>query len=341
MRISKSSRIIWVLSLTALLALASLTGCSPNGKSDSNGVTNTTGSEQAAPTPGNNTDSEGSQEGTAPDANKEQILSDFDEFKAGKPEAKEWLAWFDEHLAKLPKEDADQLVRELLAFYEMDLGKVQDEYLKEAVYRELGTLEWPITEESLSQIGDEAVRQTITDHFAGGYKLQTVEGMIFPIVDYGKVSKYAADVTEPMGEYLKLLAMESDARMASDGGLVITWDELAERAVAYEAYFKQYTDTPESAKIKEQYENRYLPTYFNGLVNTPIYDYDTFKLHNEVKASYENTIKKYPDSETAKLAQQFMDILKKTDWKVYDGSGEGRKDIPEVKQFLDSVLPDQ
>lgn len=341
MRIRKTSRIIWVLSLTAILAMAILTGCSQNGKSDSTGGSNTTDSEQAAPEPGSNNDSEKSQQETESDTNKEQILSDFDKFKAGKPEAKEWLAWFDEHLAKLPAEDADQLVRELLAFYEMDLGKVQDEYLKEAVYRELGTLEWPITEDSLSRIKDEAVRQTITDHFAGGYKLQTVEGMVFPIVDYGKVSKYADAVSEPMGEYLKLLAMESDARMASDGGLVITWDELAERTVAYEVYFKQYADTPESAKVKEQYENRYLPAYFNGLVNTPIYDYDTFKLNSEVKASYENTIKKYPDSETAKLAQQFIDVLKKNDWKVYEGSGGGRKDIPEVKQFLDSVLPDQ
>lgn len=333
-----AAKMLLSLSLAAILAGAWLTGCTNEGAAnDPEPAQTETGPN--APAPGNKeTGKNAADPGNQANTGRDRILEQFESLQADEPEAREWIAFFDEHLAGLPQEDADQLMQKLLVFYEEDLLKTQDEFAGEAVNQALSELGWPIAEERVKQIKDAAVRETIESELAGGYKLETAEGMTFPVVDYGALKKYNPALSETMQGFIALLAMESDSKMASDGALSITWDELAERTVAYERYFTRFAGTPEAEQAKMLYYSRYLKTYLYGLDNTPNFDFATFKLSSEAKASYEHTVKSYPDTKTAEYVQGFLDVLKAADWQVFTKANGAQTDIPEVKEYRDRVL---
>ncbi|MGG6311598.1 hypothetical protein [Paenibacillus macerans] len=337
-----AGKVMLSLSLAALMAGALLTGCMKDDATN-DPVMEQTGSLGDAPAPGSPEHNDtGENNAVAPEdpsaADRDRILEQFKSFQAGNPEAKEWFAFFDAHLAGLPPEDADMLMQKLLVFYEEDLLKTQNEFAEEAVIQALSELGWPIPDERIRQIRDEAVRGKIESELAGGYKLETAEGSVFPVVDYGALKKYNAALSEKMQGFIALLAMESDSKLASDAALSITWDELAERAVAYERYFDKYAGTPEAEQAKMLYYSRYLRTYLYGLDNTPNFDYETYRLSAEAKASYENTVKAYKGTRTAEAVQEFLDVLEAADWQVYSKVGGAQTEIPEVKAYRDRVL---
>ncbi|MFD1177329.1 hypothetical protein ACFQ3W_13615 [Paenibacillus puldeungensis] len=326
------------LMLAGLLIVSSLTGCTKKEQPPSTSSPGQTSSGQNSTKPETNDDSQAAPEKDASSNARNKVLQEFESLRAKKAETREWIAFFDQHLTSLPQEDADQLMQKLLTFYEEDLPKVQEQFAEETVAKALSALEWPITEKGLEQIQDNAVKTKIKAVLAGGYKLETAEGMVFPVVDYGALKKYNASLSEKMQQYIGLLALESDKKMASDGGLVISWDELAKRTIAFEKFFKAYPGTPEANRAKELYYSSYLSAYLYGLDNTPIFDFDTFKLTDEAKASYEKTVKAYPDTTTAEVVQGFLDVLKKTKWQVFRKADGQQTDIPEVKEYRDRVF---
>lgn len=75
-----------------------------------------------------------------------------------------------------------------------------------------------------------------------------------------------------------------------------------------------------------------------GLDNTPVFDFDTFKIDTQVKAAIEKAISDYPGTVTAKLAQEYLAILDKTGGAVYKKGKNGEQiAIPEVKAYYDGL----
>ncbi|MBD3919279.1 hypothetical protein H8B09_10985 [Paenibacillus sp. PR3] len=269
-----------------------------------------------------------------PDKNK--ILSNYEALKDDKADIRGVLAFMNDYLAQLPAEDADKVARELVARYEEELPSRQDSFYKENVTDALNKLDWPITKDSVKQIQDESVRTLVEGTFADGYKLETVEGSIFPIVDYGSLRKYANALSPAFTSYIDLLAQQSDQKAMSDGGLVITWDQFADRIIAYDQYVSKYPTTPEASKVKTMYEGA-LTIYLNGADNSPIYDREnSFKLLNEVKTSYERVAKDYADTQTGKIIQGFIEVLQQSDWQVR--STNGKSAIPAVDAYREKAL---
>ncbi|QJD87472.1 hypothetical protein [Cohnella herbarum] len=171
----------------------------------------------------------------------------------------------------------------------------------------------------------------------GGYKLITAEGFIFPIVDYGKLVSYADKMSISMKAYLDVMATESDAATARDAGLAISWDELANRALAAESYVVAFPDTPERKAIEIKYLN-YLNMYLIGLNNTPIFDYDTFLILPEVKSQYEQMATTHAGTITGQLTKQLLSILDTTEGAVFAKSKNGEQtNIPAIQQFRDKI----
>jgi hypothetical protein len=269
-------------------------------------------------------------------SDKDKILNDYEALNNNKPETREVLAFMNDYMAQLPAEDADKLVRDLVSRYEEELPSLQDSFYKENVADVLNKLDWPITPDSVKQIQDESVRMLVEGAFADGYKLETVEGAIFPVVDYGVLRNYANAMSPALSSYIELLAMQSDQKAMSDGGLVITWDQFADRIVAYDQYVAKYPTTPEAAKVKTMYEGA-MTIYLNGADNSPIYDRENaYKLLNEVKVSYERVAKDYADSQTGKIVQGFLDVLQQSDWQVR--STNGKSAIQEVDAYREKAL---
>lgn len=275
------------------------------------------------------------------DKNKSQdsLVEQFRTTVSDAKETGEIISFLNENLAKAGENNADIMIRELNAFYDADLERTQDAFFQPKVQESLMTLPWPITSANAGSIADDEIKRLVVTKLSGGYKLVQVEGSIYPIVDYEMQKKMSSEfLSEPMNHYISLKAMESNEMTAKDGGLVISWDELADRAVSAETFVKRYPDSPEWEEVKQSYLDRYLSMYIIGLINTPVFDYETYKLKDEVRSSYEKLIKEQPITVTAKTAQSFMDVLVGTKGQVFKQINGQQTEIAEVKQFQDRFL---
>ncbi|MFC5701947.1 hypothetical protein ACFPVX_11670 [Cohnella faecalis] len=266
------------------------------------------------------------------------ILEAFKEkAQAGQAAPDELFGELKDALGKSDTSTADELIRAMETYYDANLETTSKKFEEENIQKSLAELQFPVTEEQIKAIPDESVKKLAEDAIDGGYKLETAEGFVFPIVDYAKLQEIDDGASPSMQAYLALQATESNEATAKDAGLVITWEQLADRALAAEAFIRQYPDSPERVKVEDRFAN-YLNMYLTGLNNTPIFDYETFKALPEVKAQYKKTAEAHPDTVTGKLAKELLDVLAKTNDKVFDKSKDGsQQDVPEVKAFRDGL----
>lgn len=306
-------RLFIVILGTGLLVCAA--GCSPS-ESDDNAAEQpmVTGSEAIAD-------------------NQKQLLDKYNAVAADAQEAATIVSYLNENLMQADVSTADAMVRGLNAFYDKDLQRTQEAFFQGNVQEVLASAEWPITAVNASSITDEKVKQLVATKLAGGYKMVSVEGMIYPIVDYELQKTFMKKLSDDLNVYIAIQAEESKQPTARDAALVISWDELADRALATENYLTKYPDTPERASVMQLYTNSYLTMYILGLNNTPVFDFDSFKLLDEVKESYEKTVREHPDSVTGKLISSYLEILETTGWNVYDKRNGEQTAIPKVKRF--------
>ncbi|MFD1953638.1 hypothetical protein ACFSL6_05450 [Paenibacillus thailandensis] len=279
-------------------------------------------------------------EGEAVAENQKQLLEKYNAVVKGAKEAATIVSYLNENLPQADVTTADAMVRGLNAFYDKDLQPTQESFFQGNVQEVLAGAEWPITAVNASSIPDEKVRQLVATKLAGGYKMVMVEGMIYPIVDYELQKTFTKKLSDDLNAYIAIQAEESRQPTAMDASLVISWNELAKRTINTESYLKQYPGAPESDSVRQLFINSYLTMYIIGLNNSPVFDYDTFKLRNEVKESYEETVREHPDSVTGQIVSAYMKLLESTDWKVYEKRNGQQADIPEVKQFHDRFAAD-
>jgi hypothetical protein len=315
--------------LAVLILSAVLSGCGAEGK----------GVESPSPSSSSPVPSESASASPTATPSESPNVSILQQFKeqalAGTPVDELYASFKQKMGEKIQPAEADELVRVLETYYGGHLEDAGKKYEADNVQQTLSALKWPINEETASGIKDDSIRQLVQETLAGGYKLETTEGYIFPIVDYGQLLSFEDQVSIPMKSYLDLMATESDNASAGDGGLLISWDELASRTLASESYVVNFPDSPERSKVEDRFIN-YLTMYLIGLNNTPIFDYETFILLPDVKKQYEQMVASHSGTVTGQLVKQMLDILGKSGDAVFIKSKNGEQtDIPAVKQFRD------
>ncbi|CAM3630152.1 hypothetical protein COLU111180_00100 [Cohnella lubricantis] len=330
------------LTLAALLG-AALAGCSSdNNELPSPSVSSSSQAVASSPTASATASASATADSTPtpavespglPLAPGQEVLDAFQDMIASGAAAAELNAQLDADLPKTAPETADELIRELLGYYN---DHVQDTLLE----LQQGDLEqflelWPFTEDEIPKLQNERIRQAAQEAFDGGYKLETSEGMIFTVVDYGKLKRFNDALSPAMRDYIALLALESDQKPASDAALVISWEETGNRALAAEKFIRDYPDSKEKDDAGRYYL-RYMSYLLTGLSNTPIWD-DSLQLKADVKTEYEKLAAEQPDTLTGSMVQSFLDIMAETNDRMFKTGPGGETDIPEVKAFWDGM----
>lgn len=150
---------------------------------------------------------------------------------------------------------------------------------------------------------------------ANGFRLEEGEGMIFPVVDWAKLSAFFADkVTTPMKAYILQEVAEQKDNAFDDGGLVIGLDTLTERAVFWENFNKQNPYFVRSYETTES-EHWLRIVLLNGADNTPAYDYETLAITEEFRKNWAMILQKYPGTKLAKTVKEMSDLCAAEGWK--------------------------
>jgi hypothetical protein len=268
---------------------------------------------------------------------KVTLLEQFKDMTLANGPADELFTSFKRMIMEAEPAEADELIRTLESYYTNNLSATEKKFEPENVQQELSEAKWPFTEDQIAGIKDDSVRSLVEQTIAGGYKLEITEGYAFPVVDYGKLLSFGDRVTTPMKAYLDLMAMESDEKTASDGGFVISLEELSRRTLAAESYVATFPDTAERKKAENRFI-QYLNFYLIGLNNSPIFDYETFILLPEVKSQFEQMVASHSGTVTGQLAKQMLDILNKSKDAVFIKGKNGEQiDVPAMKAFRDQL----
>lgn len=191
--------------------------------------------------------------------------------------------------------------------------------INDELYREFSTLYMIIT----SEIEDSASLMNDPESLkVNGFRVNVSESGGFIGSKPGFLSEnFNAYVSDGIKEYLKIsdeelrqLGEETGTYLIEDAGVSISWDQLADRIIAWENYINKYPNYPEVSEAEANIEF-YLYVYTASVLdNTMIFSFDDKKLTQEVKESYERFIQKYSGSKYYNFISGYYDILKNNDY---------------------------
>lgn len=121
-------------------------------------------------------------------------------------------------------------------------------------------------------------------------------------------------LSEEHSEFLKLTA-DNDYIIEMDAGLIIPLDSLVSKCIRWEKYLNKYPNVEQRKMIVSQYGFYMALIMFCTYDNTRAFDYYTKEADRYVVETVENAVKKYPDSQTSNIFKQYLNELKKSDFK--------------------------
>ncbi|AWB43404.1 hypothetical protein DCC85_03650 [Paenibacillus sp. CAA11] len=132
---------------------------------------------------------------------------------------------------------------------------------------------------------DASLKKLLTQAKQQGYRLETAEGMFFPMIDYAQYSPFSAYVTPDIKAYIGIMSVESTRVPLKDAAIVIGYQEIAARALSQESFIQKYPHSNRITQIKALFE-QYRTLTFYGANNTPLFDYESGQITPNAKKGY-------------------------------------------------------
>lgn len=175
------------------------------------------------------------------------------------------------------------------------------------------------------KVKDAKVKALLDQASAQGYKLETAEGMFYPVINYSLFRQFDSYVGEDVRTYLAIMHEESKQAAVKDAALVIGYQQLVRRTLAMEQFVQKYPNSNRAKQVRERFE-LYRDFTFMGTNNTPLFDYETKQMQPNAKTGYANILQwlSVPDSSYLKSLAQFMELAEKHQY----------KDSDEIRQFV-------
>lgn len=228
------------------------------------------------------------------DEEKVSIMKEFDSLVSNNKNAPDKIiAFIDENIKKLSQLEGDKMIDALEKSLELNIESVTDIMLdldKDGELLKLSGSEFNFPEEKVTEIKNKKLKEEVSQALKNMYKLINVEGQLQPIIDYNKLKTYNNEITDEWKSYLAIRAMDSDNVPFVDGGIRISFDNLADRIIKTEQYLNNYIDSSRQEEMLYLYENK-LTAYMKGFPNTPISDPKTGRIYDNVMQSYDQTSK--------------------------------------------------
>jgi len=148
-----------------------------------------------------------------------------------------------------------------------------------------------------------------------GWRVASSEGNYYIAEVAGWADKALKDALPPSyKKYLELRSKEIAQGFSEDAGLLITWEELRTRIIAWEEFLAEFPAFVEKCSIQD-YQQTYLRVYLTGMDNSRAFGFEGNRLEKEVQLSYEKFIAENKKSAYHKLISDYYQYLKQHDFK--------------------------
>lgn len=253
------------------------------------------------------------------DESSSTVYTNFEKVVVETPEPFSIIEFLNSNIKKVNITTADKMINEAL--------NINRGYISESTAPELFNLinskyDEPVNEidnlNNLTNISDPEVLDMVTKYHNIGYEFYSAEGSYWVDINYQfYIDNYGKYLSNEVKAYLALKEDMTTNKIAEDGGLLISFDELAVRIIDIESFIDNYEDSIYYDEIENMYHN-YLTFYFFGMDNTLTYDDQTSKVKNEVIDSYNKTIKLYPKSYLTTILNSYLPDLKDNNYILSD-----------------------
>lgn len=264
---------------------------------------------------------------------KDNVMPEFISLVGENPKPDALIEFMEKNIASVSRDDAAKMLVELERSQRDCLAELEENYYGGSnVQESLGKIYKPGFDlNKIGDIQDEELKSLLEETGKMGYKIETEEGMFFPIMNYEYLKKFSPYASDDIKEFIDIMAVETNKVSAKDAALVISWNEVVERALAQEAYIRKYGSSSKAEEVKGLY-NKYRTFMLFGLNNTPLFSYDSSKaMDKEAKEAYLEAVKDNEDSELIKLLGDYMKVVEKAGYKLTDEVDKFRKDAAENK----------
>jgi len=270
-------------------------------------------------------------QGTKDTASNGAIMKQYAELLKTSPKPVAVVAFLDKHISQLRTPDTDKMVYDLEKIQEEHVEKYSGMFSDDAwktLDQELPSNEirkvW-VSPKRVKSVRDPKLRDQVQEILAGGITLYLTEGGPGLTVDYSFLKRYKRYVSSETAAYIDLYARETDQGYQDDRALLVSWDELAGRALQAEKFLRDYPSAVKRDRVRDMFEI-YAEDYLVGLENSSGWVKNV--LSSEVKASYTKTIRKNPGTALASIVQEYVGVLKKNDYALTGPVQEFRNAVP-------------
>ena len=148
-----------------------------------------------------------------------------------------------------------------------------------------------------------------------GFSLAMGEGMIFPVVDWRRLRDFFAPRASPgMKSYIDQELIEETEQVWDDGGIIVSLEDLADRAVFWEKFSNEHPYFPLIGQVKESARWMRL-VLVNGADNTPSFNYEDQSIAPDFRKVWAYITQKYPGTELAKVCEEISGLCAAEGWK--------------------------
>lgn len=180
----------------------------------------------------------------------------------------------------------------------------------------------------LNTIKDSKIRSVLMEGRDKGYKMETSEGMYYPVMHYEGFKIFKPYITKDIAAYIDIMATESNHPSIFDGAVMISWTELMNRALALEEFVTKYPSSNRTAVIQKELLVA-TSLLLHGSNNTPAYDYDALVIEPELRQAYGDAIKNGPgNSRILAILEKLLSMLDTTNNRL----------TPDIEKFIKESL---
>lgn len=230
------------------------------------------------------------------------------------------IRYIDENIASVSKPEATAMVIELEKVQKENLLNLQEEFEDNEL------LQKALSSQHINGIENKETKALLAETLSSGFKIETAEGVYFPVIDYSAYKKYRSAVTPDIAAYIDIMSIESDKTPSKDAALMISWSEVLKRAIIQEQFISHYSN---SAKVEDvrQLLKHYTIFALYGTNNTPLFSYDTKQMVPEAKETYLAASLDTAHGSFSKIIKEYLTVLKRNDYQLTSEVQEHRNKI--------------
>lgn len=171
-------------------------------------------------------------------------------------------------------------------------------------------------EEKIEDIKNIKLKEIVTRISEGKYKLINMEGGFYPVIDYENLKEYNPYLSDEIKSYIEIKSLNSNNPAILDGEIAIIFDEIRIRLTETEEHIHKYPQGLKFEEVLRIYAD-YLRLYMEGSDNSPIYEYESKGIKEDVLNSY-RIMARNDKLITSKIISKYLDIIEENEEKIDD-----------------------